>query len=75
MKRRRTRASAGKAPMPSPVATVQIPLPLLAVLADTKTASFGLCLTAGQRRQPGIGFVLSRQRAFAGQSGASTYRC
>lgn len=49
MKRSRTRASTGKAPMPSPVATVQIPLPLLAVLADAKTAFFGLCLTAGQQ--------------------------
>jgi transposase-like protein len=35
--------------MRSPVATVQIPLPLLAVLADAKTAFFGLCLTAGQQ--------------------------
>jgi len=28
---------------------VQVPLPLLAVLADVKTAFFGLCLTAGQQ--------------------------
>jgi transposase-like protein len=28
---------------------VQVPLPLLAVLADAKTAFFGLCLTAGQQ--------------------------
>jgi hypothetical protein len=28
---------------------VQVPLPLVAVLADAKTAFFGLCLTAGQQ--------------------------
>ncbi|HEY6242063.1 MAG TPA: IS256 family transposase [Burkholderiales bacterium] len=28
---------------------MQVPLPLLAVLADAKTAFFGLCLTAGQQ--------------------------
>jgi hypothetical protein len=35
------------------VATVQLPLPLLDVRADTRTAFFGLCLDAGQhsRRQ------------------------
>src|SRR5882672_3881957 len=49
MKRSRTGSSAGKAPALSPVATVQVPLPLLAVLADAKTAFFGLCLTAGQQ--------------------------
>jgi putative transposase len=49
MKRSRTGSSAGKAPAVSPVATVQVPLPLLAVLADAKTAFFGLCLTAGQQ--------------------------
>src|SRR2546428_504485 len=49
MKRSRTGSSAGKAPARSPVATVQVPLPLLAVLADAKTAFFGLCLTAGQQ--------------------------
>ena len=38
-----------RAPALSPVATVQVPLPLLAVLADAKTAFFGLCLTAGQQ--------------------------
>jgi hypothetical protein len=32
-----------------PVATVQLPLPLLDVLADTRTAFFGLCLEAGQQ--------------------------
>ena len=49
MKSSRTGSSAGKAPAPSSVATVQVPLPLLAVLADAKTAFFGLCLTAGQQ--------------------------
>ncbi len=49
MKRSRTGSSAGKAPAAPPVATVQVPLPLLAVLADAKTAFFGLCLTAGQQ--------------------------
>ncbi|MEO8603193.1 MAG: hypothetical protein ABI629_11510 [bacterium] len=49
MKSRRTVSSAGKAPAESTVATVQVPLPLLAVLADAKTAFFGLCLTAGQQ--------------------------
>src|SRR5713101_4157331 len=49
MKRSRTGSSPGKAPAASPVATVQVPLPLLAVLADVKTAFFGLCLTAGQQ--------------------------
>lgn len=49
MERSRTGSSAGKAPAVSPVATVQVPLPLLAVLADAKTAFFGLCLTAGQQ--------------------------
>jgi putative transposase len=49
MKRSRTGSSAGKAPAPTSVATVQVPLPLLEVLADAKTAFFGLCLTAGQQ--------------------------
>jgi len=31
------------------VATVQVPLPLLDVLQDTRTAFFGLCLDAGQQ--------------------------
>ena len=47
MKRSRTRRSAGEAPSSS-MATVQVPLPLVSVLADAKTAFFGLCLTAGQ---------------------------
>jgi hypothetical protein len=33
----------------APVATVQLPLPLLDVLADTRTAFFGLCLDAGKQ--------------------------
>src|SRR3989442_2942246 len=49
MKRSRTGSPAGKAPAIPPVATVQVPLPLLDVLADAKTAFFGLCLTAGQQ--------------------------
>ncbi len=49
MKRNRTGSTAGKAPAASPIATVQVPLPLLDVLADAKTAFFGLCLTAGQQ--------------------------
>ena len=35
--------------MPSPIANVQVPLLLLTVQADAKTAFFGLCLTAGQQ--------------------------
>jgi putative transposase len=49
MTRSRTRSAAGKAPALPSVATVQVPLPLLAVLADAKTAFFGLCLTAGRQ--------------------------
>lgn len=45
MKRSRTGRLRGEAPM----ATGQVPLPLLEVLADTRTAFFGLCLTAGER--------------------------
>jgi putative transposase len=48
MKRSRTQGSAGEAPA-SALATVQVPLPLVSVLADAKTAFFGLCLTAGQQ--------------------------
>ena len=47
MKRSRTGTRAGKGAAPLPVAAVQVPLPLLDVLADVKTAFFGLCLTAG----------------------------
>ena len=49
MKRSRTGSPAGKAPVGPRVTTVQVPLPLLEVLADAKTAFFGLCLTAGQQ--------------------------
>jgi putative transposase len=49
MKTSRTGSLAGKAPAPAAVATVQVPLPLLDVLADAKTAFFGLCLSAGQQ--------------------------
>jgi len=49
MPRSRTRPSARKARAVPALATVQVPLPLLAVLADAKTAFFGLCLTAGQQ--------------------------
>lgn len=49
MKTSRSGSSAGKAPAISAVATVQVPLPLLDVLVDAKTAFFGLCLTAGQQ--------------------------
>lgn len=48
MKKSRTGSSAGEALASPPVATVQLPLPLLDVLADTRTAFFGLCLDAGQ---------------------------
>jgi transposase-like protein len=48
MKKTRTRPVAGEA-LASPLfATVQLPLPLLDVLTDTRTAFFGLCLEAGQ---------------------------
>jgi hypothetical protein len=49
MKKSRTGSSAGEAVASPPVATVQLPLPLLDVLADTRTAFFGLCLDAGQQ--------------------------
>ena len=49
MKKTRTRSPGGEASAPSPLATVQLPLPLLDVLADTRTAFFGLCLEAGQQ--------------------------
>ena len=48
MKKSRTGSPAGEA-LASPVATVQVPLPLLDVLTDTRTAFFGLCLEAGQQ--------------------------
>lgn len=49
MKRTRTRRSGGKGPGEPARVSVQVPLPLLEVLADLKTAFFGLCLTAGQQ--------------------------
>src|SRR5215475_5423603 len=49
MKRSRTGSFAGEVHTSPPVATVQVPLPLLDVLADTRTAFFGLCLDAGQQ--------------------------
>jgi transposase-like protein len=49
MPRSRTRASARKARPDARVTTIQVPLPLLDVLADAKTAFFGLCVTAGQQ--------------------------
>lgn len=49
MKKSRTGSAAGEALASPPIATVQVPLPLLDVLADTRTAFFGLCLEAGQQ--------------------------
>jgi putative transposase len=49
MKRSRTGSPVGKVPAVDPVVSVQMPLPLLDVLADMKTSFFGLCLTAGQQ--------------------------
>jgi len=49
MKRSRTGAPVGKVPAESRSVRVQIPLPLLDVLADMKTAFFGLCLSAGRQ--------------------------
>ncbi len=49
MKKSRTGSLAGEALGSPPVATVQLPLPLLNVLADTRTAFFGLCLETGQQ--------------------------
>jgi putative transposase len=48
MKKSRTGSLVREAVTSPPVATVQLPLPLLDVLADTRTAFFGLCLEAGQ---------------------------
>src|SRR5207249_12210215 len=48
MKKSRTGSPAGEALASPPVVTVQLPLPVLDVLADTRTAFFGLCLDAGQ---------------------------
>ena len=49
MKRSRTGSVAGEELASPRVATVQLPLPLLDVLQDTRTAFFGLCLDAGQQ--------------------------
>src|SRR5213593_3803108 len=49
MRKSRTGSPAGEALASPPVVTVQLPLPLLDVLADTRTAFFGLCLDAGQQ--------------------------
>ena len=49
MKRSRTGSVPGEEVASPPVATVQLPLPLLDVLQDTRTAFFGLCLDAGQQ--------------------------
>lgn len=49
MKKSRTGSPAGEALASPPVATVELPLPLLDVLADTRTAFFGLCLEAGEQ--------------------------
>src|SRR6266446_8288648 len=49
MKKSRTGSSAREALASPPVATVQLPLPVLDVLVDTRTAFFGLCLDAGQQ--------------------------
>lgn len=49
MKRSRTGLSAEKVPALPSVVNVQLPLPLVDVLADMKTSFFGLCLTAGQQ--------------------------
>ena len=49
MKRPRTRSPLEKVPSAPSVVRVQLPLPLLDVLADLKASFFGLCLTAGQQ--------------------------
>ena len=49
MKKRRTRSIAGEALVSPPRVSGQLPLRLLDVLTDTRTAFFGLCLEAGQQ--------------------------
>jgi transposase-like protein len=49
MRKSRTRIVTGEELAGPAVATVQLPLPLLDVLADTRTAFFGLCLDAGRQ--------------------------
>ena len=46
MQKTRTGSAREEAVAPSARTTVQLPLPLLDVLADTRTAFFGLCLDA-----------------------------
>ena len=45
----RTGSIAGEGLASPPTATVQVPLPLLDVLTETRTAFFGLCLDAGEQ--------------------------
>src|SRR5262249_9218097 len=49
MKETRTGSIAGEGLATPPMATVHVPLPLLDVLTETRTAFFGLCLDAGQQ--------------------------
>ena len=49
MKKSRTGSLTREVRAAPPVATVQVPLPLLDVLTDARTAFFGLCLDAGQQ--------------------------
>jgi hypothetical protein len=49
MKRSRTGSSAEKVPAVPSRVSVQVPLPLVDVLAYMKTSFFGLCLTAGRQ--------------------------
>jgi hypothetical protein len=49
MQKSRTGSFAGEVLASPPVATVQLPLPLLDVPTDTRTAFLGLCLAAGQQ--------------------------
>src|SRR5438093_11414383 len=49
MKRSRAGSPSREALASPTVATVQFPLPLLDVLADTRTAFFGLCVEAGEQ--------------------------
>lgn len=49
MKKTRTRSIAGEALAFPPLVSVQLPLRMLDILTDTRTAFFGLCLEAGQQ--------------------------
>jgi hypothetical protein len=55
MKKSRTGSPAREALASPPVATAQVPLRLLEVLADTRTAFFGLCQPALARAHLQIG--------------------